>query len=101
VRELDSLGTDSVSATGFYPTWSPDSEQLSYASAETVNVWSRTTGQLRGTLMSESVSHLAWRKYPRPYDVAMRTPSDGTVWCLNTLLLETTSGGYVPTDPLH
>jgi hypothetical protein len=99
VRNLDSLSTDTVSADGFYPTWSPDVAQLSYACAETVNVWSRGTGQLRGTLMSESISHLSWRKYPHPYDVAMRVPSDGTVWCLNTLLLETTSGGYLPTDP--
>jgi hypothetical protein len=101
MRHMDSLSTDSVSASGFYPTWSPDDEQLSYACAETVNVWSRTTGQLRGTLMSESVSHLAWREYPHPYDVAMRIPSDGTVWCLNTLLLETTPGGYLPTKPSH
>jgi len=99
VRDMDSLTTDSVSATGLYPTWSPDGTQLSYACADTVNVWSRTTGQLRGALMSESVTHLSWRKHPRPYDVAMRLGSDGTVWALNTLLLESTSGGMIPTRP--
>jgi Tol biopolymer transport system component len=91
IRDLDSLTTDSISANGLYPSWSPDGDQVAYCHAETLSIWSRTTAQLRGSLMSENVTNIAWRRPPNVYDIAMRAESDGTVWIFSTLLIETTS----------
>jgi hypothetical protein len=100
IRNLDSLTTDTVSTTGLYPSWSPDAEQIAYSVGDTVCVWSRTTGQLKSLPMSESITNLSWRRPPNVYHIALRIPSDGTVWLLNTFL-PTYSSTLHPQTPLQ
>ncbi|TET47323.1 hypothetical protein E3J62_01690 [candidate division TA06 bacterium] len=85
IRNLDSLTTDSISASGLYPSWSPDGEYLAYSRDNRVYVWPRRQGQLRGFPMTENISNLSWRNPPNQYHIAVRFPSDGTVWILSTL----------------
>ncbi|MFQ5905372.1 MAG: hypothetical protein ACE5JA_02255 [bacterium] len=101
VRNLDSLTTDSVSAAGLYPSWSPDGQQLTYCTDDTVYIWSRTTGEVRRFPMSENVSNLSWRKWPNVQGIAMRIQSDGTVWLLNTMIPGYMSGRHIRRTPLE
>lgn len=86
IRNLDSLTVDTVSASGLYPSWSPDGEYVAYSHESTIYIWPRRYGQRRAFPMSENVSNLAWRNPPSQHYVAARFQSDGTVWMLSTFL---------------